>query len=61
MENIKLSPEQKRLFDELTKRKLNIMSDLFVTGSIEYENSKKELAQIEQRISLLLKGESIDE
>lgn len=61
MENIRLSPKQKLIYDELIKRKLNIMSDLFVTGSIEYENSKKELAQIEQRISLLLKGESIDE
>lgn len=37
------------------------MSDLFITGSIEYEKSKAELAQIEQKIDLLLKGEDINE
>lgn len=61
MENIQLSSKQKLIYDELIKRKLNIMSDLFVTGSIEYENSKKELADIEQKLSLLLNGGVIDE
>lgn len=61
MENVKLTVKQKCLYDELIKRKLNIMSDLFVTGSIEYENSKKEFAQIEQTLSLLLNGGVIDE
>lgn len=56
MEITELSPKQKLVFNELMKRKLTILSDLFVTGSIEYENSKKELAHIEQKISSLLKG-----
>ena len=53
MEITQLSPKQKLIFDKLMKKKLTIMSDFFITGSIEYENSKKELAQIEQKISLL--------
>lgn len=61
MEITELSPKQKLVFNELMKRKLTILSDLFVTGSIEYEKSKQELAQIEQKISSLLKGENIDE
>lgn len=61
MEIQELSPKQKLLFDELMRRKLSIMSDLFITGSIEYEKSKEELAQIEQKIDLLLKGEDINE
>lgn len=61
MENVKLNVQQKCLYDELIKRKLDIMSDLFVTGSIEYENSKKELTEIEQKLSLLLNGGVIDE
>lgn len=61
MEITQLSPKQKLVFNELMKRKLNIMSDLFIRGSIEYEKSKEELAQIEQKIDLLLKGELIDE
>lgn len=61
MEITELSPKQKLVFNELMKRKLNIMSDLFITGSIEYEQSKEELSQIEQKINLLLKGEDIDE
>lgn len=61
MEITQLNPKQKLIFDELMKKKLTIMSDLFVTGSIEYEKSKEELEQIEQKISLLLKGENIDE
>nr|DAK38366.1 MAG TPA: hypothetical protein [Caudoviricetes sp.] len=61
MEITQLNPKQKLIFDELMKKKLTIMSDLFVTGSIEYEKSKKELAQIEQKIDLLLKGEYTNE
>lgn len=61
MEIQELSPKQKLVFNKLMKRKLNIMSDLFVIGSIEYEKSKEELAQIEQKIDLLLKGEDINE
>ena len=57
MEITELSPKQKLVFNELMKRKLTILSDLFVTGSIEYENSKKELAHIEQKISSLLKND----
>ena len=61
MEIQELNTKQKLLFDELMRRKLSIMSDLFITGSIEYEKSKAELAQIEQKIDLLLKEEDINE
>ena len=61
MEITELSPKQKCLYDELIKRKLDIMSNLFLTGSIEYENSKKELTEIAQKLSLLLNGGVIDE
>ena len=61
MENVKLTVQQKCLYDELIKRKLDIMRNLFLTGSIEYENSKKELTEIAQKLSLLLNGGVIDE